>query len=69
MTISPAEPAPEDVPKLRCCLRCQTRFQSAWAGERICRACKGTQAWKSGESSRRVSGRGSQATRSSGGSG
>lgn len=48
------EPAP---PKIRTCLRCQTPFESAWAGERICRPCKSTHAWRSGEGVRTVSNR------------
>ncbi|MBK1698956.1 hypothetical protein [Rhodovibrio salinarum] len=48
------EPAP---PKIRICLRCQTEFESAWAGERICKACKSTHAWRSGEGVRTVSNR------------
>ena len=35
-------------PKRRLCLRCQTKFESAWAGERICGRCKSTTAWKMG---------------------
>jgi hypothetical protein len=37
---------PTDIPQTRCCLRCRTPFQSAGFGERICRACKGTNAWR-----------------------
>jgi hypothetical protein len=32
----------------RPCLRCQTIFDSAWAGERICMRCKGSSAWRNG---------------------
>lgn len=32
----------------RNCLSCRTRFDSAWAGERICQRCKGTTAWRNG---------------------
>ena len=32
----------------RTCLRCKTTFDSAWAGERICARCKGTNAWRNG---------------------
>ena len=39
-------PDTEDV-KLRQCLRCQSDFESAWAGERICGRCKGSNAWRS----------------------
>jgi hypothetical protein len=44
-------------PKTRTCLRCQSPFESAWAGERICRPCKSTHAWRSGEGVRTVSNR------------
>lgn len=36
-----------DEPKVRQCLRCQSEFQSSWAGERICARCKGSNAWRS----------------------
>lgn len=32
----------------RRCLRCNANFQSEWAGERICRRCKNTTAWRNG---------------------
>ena len=35
-----------DRPKARACLRCETRFMSAWSGERICPRCKGSSAWR-----------------------
>jgi len=34
--------------KTRRCLVCRDAFESAWAGERICRKCKSTAAWRSG---------------------
>ena len=34
--------------RLRSCLKCQTKFQSEWAGERICRNCKGSSTWRNG---------------------
>jgi hypothetical protein len=37
-----------DQPKIRKCLICKSPFQSAWAGERICRRCKSTSGWRSG---------------------
>ncbi|MFO7854610.1 MAG: hypothetical protein R6V44_05230 [Paracoccaceae bacterium] len=37
-----------DLPRERSCLRCRTRFESEWSGERICRRCKGTTSWRSG---------------------
>lgn len=36
------------VVRLRSCLKCQTKFQSEWAGERICRNCKGSSTWRNG---------------------
>jgi len=35
-------------PKMRACLICKKTFPSEWAGERICRNCKSTAAWRSG---------------------
>ena len=35
-------------PQTRSCLRCRTKFESEWAGERICKRCKGTAAWREG---------------------
>jgi hypothetical protein len=32
----------------RTCLSCKTKFDSAWAGERICQRCKGTTVWRNG---------------------
>ena len=37
---------PKDVPRERKCLRCETKFQSEGFGERICRRCKGSNAWR-----------------------
>jgi hypothetical protein len=34
--------------KVRNCLICKTPFASAWAGERVCRRCKSTSAWRGG---------------------
>lgn len=33
--------------KTRKCLICRDPFPSAWAGERVCRKCKSTSAWRS----------------------
>lgn len=41
-------PALGDVPKDRQCLSCKASFPSAWFGERICRRCKSTNAWRNG---------------------
>ena len=40
---------PQSDPKRRACLRCQTPFESGWAGERICSKCKQSSAWRGGE--------------------
>lgn len=38
--------ARRDVPQDRHCLRCETLFWSEGFGERICRRCKGLNAWR-----------------------
>lgn len=43
--IAPAR-ALGDVPRERQCLRCDTVFWSEGFGERICRRCKGLNAWR-----------------------
>ncbi len=42
--------AHNDVPQERACLRCRTPFWSEGFGERICRRCKGLNAWRNGVS-------------------
>jgi len=37
-----------DVPKMRACLRCHTKFESSGFGDRICRRCKGSNVWRHG---------------------
>lgn len=34
--------------KTRRCLMCGQPFVSEWAGERVCRSCKSTAAWRTG---------------------
>ena len=34
--------------KIRKCLLCSTDFESEWAGERVCKKCKATAAWRQG---------------------
>ena len=34
--------------KTRRCLMCGQSFLSEWAGERVCRSCKSTAAWRTG---------------------
>ena len=44
-------PSTPDVPssvKIRTCLMCETKFESEWSGERVCRKCKSTSKWRSG---------------------
>jgi hypothetical protein len=43
-----SEPKRTTEQKIRKCLICRSPFPSAWAGERICRRCKNTSAWRSG---------------------
>ncbi len=33
--------------RIRACLKCSEKFESAWAGERVCRKCKGGSSWQS----------------------
>jgi hypothetical protein len=47
-TDEPDDRASWDVPKVRQCLLCEARFQSAWSGERICTRCKSKDAWRRG---------------------
>jgi hypothetical protein len=47
----------------RHCLSCAVLFDSAWAGERICRRCKATVAWRNGAAPSTI-GRGSYQSRS-----
>ena len=42
------EPEPSQVARTRRCLKCAEAFDSEWAGERICRRCKGTAVWREG---------------------
>ncbi len=34
--------------KTRKCLMCGEAFESQWAGERVCKSCKSTAAWRTG---------------------
>jgi len=45
-----AEPDTDDKTdrKTRRCLMCGQPFVSEWAGERVCRSCKSTAAWRTG---------------------
>jgi hypothetical protein len=39
--------------KARRCLMCRNAFDSEWVGERICRRCKDTSAWREGDATSR----------------
>lgn len=54
----PRQPALSDIPQMRACLKCRTPFRSEGFGERICRACKGTLAWRTAAPLRRSRPRG-----------
>jgi hypothetical protein len=43
-----AEAVPNHATKERQCLSCSGTFRSQWAGERICKLCKQTSAWRAG---------------------
>lgn len=32
--------------RVRTCLKCATKFESAWFGERVCRPCKSGSSWQ-----------------------
>jgi hypothetical protein len=34
--------------KMRACLICKRKFLSAWSGQRVCRQCTSTSAWRDG---------------------
>ncbi len=38
-------------PKERKCLMCREPFMSEWPGERVCRKCKATNAWRQSRAS------------------
>jgi uncharacterized paraquat-inducible protein A len=44
----PSSEAQVRLPRL--CLSCKLKFDSAWAGERVCPRCKATTAWRNGAS-------------------
>jgi hypothetical protein len=39
--------------KPRRCLMCHNPFDSEWVGERVCRRCKDTSAWREGDATAR----------------
>lgn len=42
------EPEQKQEEKERKCLLCGQSFSSNWAGERVCKRCKSTAAWRQG---------------------
>lgn len=46
--VTKPHPAETHRPKLRRCLMCRDRFESSWPGERVCKRCKSTVAWREG---------------------
>jgi len=44
----PRELKADVTPKTRLCLKCRSSFESEGAGERVCRKCKSSSAWRSG---------------------
>lgn len=47
-TLSKPTPSYVEPPKTRRCLMCRDRFESSWPGERVCKRCKSTVAWREG---------------------
>lgn len=47
-TVAVDEAQQPNTVKDRQCLKCKATFQSEWSGERVCRRCKGTNAWRNG---------------------
>ncbi len=45
---SKPEPDRTYEPQERKCLKCREEFLSSWPGERICRTCKSSSAWREG---------------------
>lgn len=43
-----AGPSPMHKEKTRRCLVCSEDFLSAWAGERVCKKCRSSTAWRQG---------------------
>jgi len=41
-------PSPMHKEKTRRCLVCSEDFVSAWAGERVCKKCRSSTAWRQG---------------------
>jgi len=42
------DPASKDNARDRQCLSCRDTFASLWSGERICKHCKQSSAWRAG---------------------
>lgn len=48
------KPKPDnaDARKRRKCLMCSNQFNSDWAGDRVCKSCRNSRAWKDGDTQR-----------------
>ena len=45
---SAPKPKPDvSAQKIRSCLMCRTEFKSSDAGDRVCKSCRGSSAWRS----------------------
>ena len=40
--------AAHDKPRVRKCLTCREPFESEWSGNRVCKRCKASAAWRQG---------------------
>ena len=49
IALPPKDEEPDNLnQRTRKCLLCGTHFESEWAGERVCKKCKATAAWRQG---------------------
>lgn len=44
----PDQIAAHDKPRKRKCLTCREPFESEWSGNRVCKRCKASAAWRQG---------------------
>jgi len=51
MATKAKKPAPDNPLNAaeRTCLKCDRMFYSSWEGERICKRCKDSHAWRTGD--------------------
>lgn len=48
VTLKTPETDSDQAVKTRRCLLCRNPFPSEWVGDRVCRKCKATAAWRNG---------------------